>query len=215
MWGDDVIKETLGSMGYYTLYRPTQHAPEEEGWGGGSRSGIFIKICINCAILCQFQPFLRRSFILISLMSRPLKIWFCQFTQSASLIVSRSAIAPKMKVRSRAKSDWAISKSDMPSSAMYHTDVISAPIEHSWSDCMGGFSLASTTTFQDRNIVVLARPPPMQSVQLCPLAQIWCPLLLSTFLYGLDFWFFPKFHKRNLAQNFFTCNFQKPNTLYA
>jgi hypothetical protein len=31
MWGDDVIKETLGSMGYYTLYRPTQHAPEEEG----------------------------------------------------------------------------------------------------------------------------------------------------------------------------------------
>ena len=22
MWGDDVIKETLGSMGYYTLYRP-------------------------------------------------------------------------------------------------------------------------------------------------------------------------------------------------
>ena len=33
MWGDDVIKETLGSMGYYTLYRPTQHALEEE-WGG-------------------------------------------------------------------------------------------------------------------------------------------------------------------------------------
>ena len=45
------------------LYRPTQHAPEEEGGGGGSRLGIFIKICINCAFLCLFQPFLWRSFI--------------------------------------------------------------------------------------------------------------------------------------------------------
>ena len=35
-------------------------------------------------------------------MSGPLKIWFCQFAQSAPLFVSRSAIAPKMKVRSRA-----------------------------------------------------------------------------------------------------------------
>ena len=49
-------------------------------------------------------------------MSGPLKIWFCQF---ASLhLVSRSAIAPKMKARSRAKSDWAISKSDVPSSGI-------------------------------------------------------------------------------------------------
>ena len=57
------------------LYRPTQHAPEEEGGrGGGSCEGIFIKICINSAFVCLFQPFLRRSFILISLMSEPLKI---------------------------------------------------------------------------------------------------------------------------------------------
>ena len=48
---------------------------------------------------------LRRSFILISLMSGLLKILFCQFAQSAPLFVSRSTIAPKMKVRSRAKSD--------------------------------------------------------------------------------------------------------------
>ena len=38
-------------------------------------------------------------------------------------------------------------------------DVISAPIGLSWSDCTGGYSLAYTTTFQDRNMVVLARPP--------------------------------------------------------
>jgi hypothetical protein len=36
--------------------------------------------------------------------------------QSASLFVSRSAIALKIKVRSRAKSERAISKSDVPSS---------------------------------------------------------------------------------------------------
>ena len=50
-------------------------------------------------------------------MSGPLKIWFCQFAHCASLFVSRSAIAPKITVRSRAKSDWPISKSDVPSSA--------------------------------------------------------------------------------------------------
>ena len=71
---------------------------------------------VNHAFLCLFQPFLRRSFILISLMSGPLKIWFCQFAHCASLFLLRSAIAPKIKVRSRAKSDWAISKSDVPSS---------------------------------------------------------------------------------------------------
>ena len=56
-------------------------------------------------------------------MSGLLKIWFCQFAQSAPLFVSRSAIAPKMKVHLRAKSDWAISKSDMPSSAKYSLEV--------------------------------------------------------------------------------------------
>jgi len=47
---------------------------------------------------------------------RPLRARFCQFAQSASLFVSRSAIALKIKVRSRAKSKRAISKSDVPSS---------------------------------------------------------------------------------------------------
>ena len=41
---------------------------------------------------------------------------FCQFAQSASLFASRSAIALKMKVRSRVKSERVISKSDVPSS---------------------------------------------------------------------------------------------------
>jgi len=59
---------------------------------------------------------LLRSLLLKSLKSGPLRARFCQFAQSAPLFASRSAIAPKMKVRSRAKSDWAISKSDMPSS---------------------------------------------------------------------------------------------------
>ena len=108
------------------LYRPTQHAPEEEGGEGAVALVFFIKICINRLILCRFQPFLRRSFILISLVSRPLKIWFRQFAQSAPLFVSRSAIAPKMKVCSRAKSDWAISKRDAPSSD-YHSSLLSQP----------------------------------------------------------------------------------------
>ena len=46
---------------------------------------------------------LLRSLLLISLMSGPLKIWFCQFAHCASLFVSRNAITPKIKVRSRAK----------------------------------------------------------------------------------------------------------------
>ena len=74
--------------------------------GVGSRAGIFIKICIIRRILCQFQPFLRRSFILISLKSGPLRARFCQFAQSPSLFVSRSAITLEIKVRSRAKSDF-------------------------------------------------------------------------------------------------------------
>ena len=36
---------------------------------------FFIKICTNCAFLGVFQPFLLRSFILISLMSEALRIW--------------------------------------------------------------------------------------------------------------------------------------------
>ena len=48
-------------MGYYTLYRPTQHAPEEEG-GGGSHAGIFIKIFINCAFFLPFLTILTALF---------------------------------------------------------------------------------------------------------------------------------------------------------
>jgi len=55
-----------------------------------------------------------RSFFIKALMSGPLKIRFCQFAQSASLFVSISANAPKIKLRSRAKSERAISKSDVP-----------------------------------------------------------------------------------------------------
>ena len=49
-------------------------------------------------------------------MREPLKIWFCQFARRSSLVFSLSAIAPKIMVRSKAKSDWAISKGDAPSS---------------------------------------------------------------------------------------------------
>ena len=51
-------------------------------------------------------------------MSGPLKIWYRQFARCALLFFLRSIIAPKIKVRSRAKSDWAISKSDVPSSGI-------------------------------------------------------------------------------------------------
>ena len=57
-----------------------------------------------------------RCLLLISLKSEPLKIWFRHFARRSSLFFSLSAIAPKNMVRSRAKSDWAISKSDAPSS---------------------------------------------------------------------------------------------------
>ena len=97
------------------------------GTGRDTTIGEYPTICINRRILCRFQPFLQRSFILISLKSGPLRARFCQFAQSASLFVSRSAIAPKIKVRSRAKSERAISKSDVPSSAdqcTQHTEVM-------------------------------------------------------------------------------------------
>ena len=58
---------------------------------------------------------LLRSLLLKSLKSGPLRAQFCQFAQSAPLFALRSAIALKMKVRSRAKSERAISKSDVPS----------------------------------------------------------------------------------------------------
>ena len=50
-------------------------------------------------------------------MSGPLKIWFCQFTYRSSLFFFNRSFAPEIKVRSRAKSDWEFSKSDVPSSA--------------------------------------------------------------------------------------------------
>ena len=45
---------------------------------------------------------LLHSFFLKSLMSGPLKIWFCQFACRSSLFFLWSAIAPKIKVCSRA-----------------------------------------------------------------------------------------------------------------
>jgi len=84
-------------------------------------------MCQSC-ILMRFQTIvivlslylvfeLLCSLLLISLMSALLRICFCQFAQSASLFVSRSAIAPKVKVHSWAKRERVISKSNVPSSA--------------------------------------------------------------------------------------------------
>jgi len=55
---------------------------------------------LNQAFLCNFQPFLWRSFILISLMSKPLTIWI--LSVRSLLLFLLSAIAPKINVRSRA-----------------------------------------------------------------------------------------------------------------
>jgi len=62
-----------------------------------------------------------RSFLFISLRSEQLKIWFCQFARRLSLFLCflLSAIAPEIKVRSRAKSDWAISKGNVTSSGIH------------------------------------------------------------------------------------------------
>ena len=57
-------------------------------------------------------------------------------------------------------------------------DVISAPIEHSWSDCTGRAIVLPQYNH------ISEPPPPMQSDQLCPWAQIWRHVSLSTFLYG-------------------------------
>ena len=55
-----------------------------------------------------------RFFLLISLRSELLKIWYCKFAHRSSHFFLLSAITPKIKVCSRAMSDWAISKSDVP-----------------------------------------------------------------------------------------------------
>ena len=85
-------------------------------------------VCTNRAFLCVFQPFLRfnlwnRSLNYCALFSL-YRSWannsdfgFYQFTRRSLLFFLLSTIAPKIMVRSRAKSDWAVSKSDLPSSA--------------------------------------------------------------------------------------------------
>ena len=65
-----------------------------------------------------------RFFLLISLTSEPLKIWFCQFARHSSHFFSLSAIPPKIMVCSRAKSNWVISKSDAPSSDKWTTQTL-------------------------------------------------------------------------------------------
>ena len=73
------------------------------------------------------------GFFLKSLKSGPLRALFCQFAQSASHFVSRSDIALKIKVRSRAKSGRAISKSDVPSSAVtYHAKWVNGLSPEIW-----------------------------------------------------------------------------------
>ena len=95
-------------------YRPTQHTLEEEGRGEGAVVRcIFIKLCINRAVLCQFQPFLQRSFTLISLKERT--------AQSAILSVRSERFALCLKERHRSQNQGSLKseerKSDMPSSA--------------------------------------------------------------------------------------------------
>jgi len=95
---------------------PTQHAPEEEGGGGGCRAGIFYKnmyklshfMPISTIFTALFYPYIARERTAQNLIS--------SVRSERSALCSRSAIAPKMKVHSRAKSDLAISKSDVPSS---------------------------------------------------------------------------------------------------
>ena len=77
-------------MGYYTLYLQTYTTRTR-----AVARCIFIKICINRAVLCQFQPFLRRSFTLISLKE--------QTAQNLILSVrsERSALCLKERHRSQ------------------------------------------------------------------------------------------------------------------
>jgi hypothetical protein len=68
------------------LYRPTQHTPDEGGRGRARARVNFIKIYKSC-IFCIFQPFLRRSFILKSLMSEPLTIWILSVRSSLMALI--------------------------------------------------------------------------------------------------------------------------------
>ena len=113
------------SLGQYGLLYSTPPPPPPGGRPLALHSSMSLGtyVCMFYAFFNHFYSsifeialWILRSLLLKSLKSRPLRARFCQFAQSAPLFASRSAIAPKMKVRSRAKSDWAISKSDMPSS---------------------------------------------------------------------------------------------------
>ena len=68
---------------------------------------------ISTIFMALFYPYIAQE---RTAQSAILSVRSERFAQSASLFVSRSAIAVKIKVRSRAKSERAISKSDVPSS---------------------------------------------------------------------------------------------------
>ena len=83
---------------------PTQQTPEEGGEGPGAREFLlkYVQIMHFYAFFNHFYGALLS--LCISLMSEPLRIWILSIR--SSLLFLLSAIAPKIKVRSRAKSDF-------------------------------------------------------------------------------------------------------------
>ena len=71
-------------------------------------------------ILCVFNHFYCALFSLYRSWANRSEFGFCRFARSSWLFFLLSAITPKIKVRSRAKSDWAISKSDVTSSVIWY-----------------------------------------------------------------------------------------------
>ena len=72
-----------------------------------SKSCIFMHFSTIFTLFSYYPSWANRS-----------EFGFSHFARHSLLFFLLSAIAPKTKVRSRAKSDWAISKSDVPSSAL-------------------------------------------------------------------------------------------------
>ena len=66
---------------------------------------------------CVFHPFYCALLSLYHSWANRSEFGFCQFACRSLLFFLNCSFAPEIKVRSRAKSDWAISKSNVPSSA--------------------------------------------------------------------------------------------------
>ena len=93
------MTEMPARQGGYCTDRPTYTTRTIVGeWRGQGRLDFFKNMYKLC-IFMRFSTILRPSFILISLMSKPLTIWI--LSVRSSLLFLLSAIAPKIKVRSR------------------------------------------------------------------------------------------------------------------